>query len=50
MCSLFTASIAIHCLEGIDTEEGVDEDLLQIPLKESWHLAAAVENSEDVVL
>ena len=38
----------MHCLAGIDTDEGVDEDL-QIALKESWDLGAKVENSELVL-
>ena len=29
----------------MDTEDGVVEDLVQIPLKESWHLRATVEKS-----
>ena len=40
----------MHCLTGIEIEEGVDEDLLQSPLKESFHLEATVENSEVMVL
>ena len=34
----------------METEDGVVEDLVQIPLKESRHLGATVENSEVVVL
>ena len=34
-CSLLTDSVAMHCFEGIDTEDGVVKDLLQVPLKDS---------------
>ena len=33
----------------MDIEDGVQDDLLQMPLKESWHLGATVEKSEVTV-
>ena len=42
--------MAIHCIEGMNEQDRVEEDLLQIPLNDSWHLGADVENSDEVVL
>ena len=48
-CSLLTDSIVVNCLVGTEIVDGAEEDLEQILLKESWHLGAEVEKSEEAV-